>query len=480
MKNISKIFKIVGFNFLLLASILLRAQNNITDFKVDGGEFTFTQNDAQHPCISSQEYDLIDREVSDNLKKLHLENSVNKNTLSTSLIWPLRTAVGFIQCQYYFIGGYVDQNTAATAIQDFNCETNTYDGHQGTDIAIWPYGFNKIDDSQIEVIAAAAGTIIQKNDGNFDRNCSSNTLTANSIIIQHADGSYALYWHMKKNSVTTKTVGQTVVAGEYLGVVGSSGSSSGPHLHFEVWTGNTSATYKDPFSGSCNLLNANSWWASQKPHTDPAIMKVSVNTTDIAMATCPNSDVLTESDTFLVPFQGTGLSPGYAKFYIFTREIPANTTLSMAILNPNGTPFNSWTYIMPTFNKTRYYGFSKLLPTVDGTYTFQATYNGVTCSKMFTITHSLGISAAPDADYFRVFPNPTNDDFLVTANGIENENYTFTITNSIGQIVKKEKATIENNKLEKSFAVTSLSKGLYFLIIEGAKSRTVKKIVKNN
>jgi murein DD-endopeptidase MepM/ murein hydrolase activator NlpD len=81
-----------------------------------------------------------------------------------------------------------------------------------------------MDNNLVEVIAAAPGTILAVHDGEFDRNCTSNSLTANYIMIQHADGSQALYWHMKNVSVTTKTVGQTVTAGEHLGVVGSSGS----------------------------------------------------------------------------------------------------------------------------------------------------------------------------------------------------------------------------------------------------------------
>ncbi len=167
-------------------------------------------------------------------------------------------------------------------------------------------------------------------------------------------------------------------------------------------------------------------------------------------------------------------------FTFFWKDILANATISLRILNPNGSTFNRWSYIVPTNNKVSYYGSSKLLPTTDGIYTFEASYNGVSCSKTFTITHSLGISDNTTTDYFKVFPNPTSNDFLVTAAGIENENYTFTITNSVGQIVRTEKATIENNKLEKSFLVTGLSEGVYFLIIESAKSRTVKKIIKNN
>ncbi len=476
MKNI---LLTIGFSVLILAPSL-RAQSKSVTIPIDYNDYSFPKNDAQNPCITTQEYAALNKEVNDNLKKLALNKSANRNVLTTSLLWPLKLAAGFTQCEYHFIGAYVDQNTATTTIQDYDCGTNTYDGHQGTDIAIWPYSLYKMDNNQVEVVAAAGGTIIQKNDGNFDRNCGSNTLTANSIIIQHADGSYALYWHMKNGSVTTKAVGQTVVAGEKIGVVGSSGSSSGPHLHFEIWAGSTNTTYKDPFSGVCNLLNVTSWWTTQRPHAEPAIMKASVHPTDITLATCPNSDVPNESDTFVVPFQGAGLAPGYAKFYFFWKDILANATISLRILNPNGSTFNSWSYIVPTNNKVSYYGSSKLLPTTDGVYTFEASYNGVACSKTFTITHTLGISDTPDADYFRVFPNPTNNDFLVIAAGIENENYTFTMTNSIGQIVRTEKATIENNKLEKLFSVASLSEGVYFLIIEGTKSRTVKKIVKNN
>ena len=94
-----------------------------------------------------------------------------------------------------------------------------------------------MDNNQVEVIAAAAGTIVDKADGNFDKNCGSNNLMANYLVIQHTDGSRVLYFHMKKNSLTTKAIGQPVALGEYLGVVGSSGNSSGPHLHFEYHMG---------------------------------------------------------------------------------------------------------------------------------------------------------------------------------------------------------------------------------------------------
>mgnify|MGYP001985754399 CR=1 FL=1 len=55
----------------------------------------------------------------------------------------------------------------------------------------------------------------------------------NTLIIQHVNNIVSLYMH---NSILTKNVNELVLSGEVIGVVGDSGeSSSGPHLHFELW-----------------------------------------------------------------------------------------------------------------------------------------------------------------------------------------------------------------------------------------------------
>jgi murein DD-endopeptidase MepM/ murein hydrolase activator NlpD len=61
-------------------------------------------------------------------------------------------------------------------------------------------------------------------------------LQANSVCIQHAGGEYTLYAHLKQGSVLVKK-GQHVKAGELLGKIGNSGSSSSPHLHFCFYDG---------------------------------------------------------------------------------------------------------------------------------------------------------------------------------------------------------------------------------------------------
>ena len=73
-----------------------------------------------------------------------------------------------------------------------------------------------------DVIASASGTVIMSQYYGGYGNC---------IIIDHGGGVSTLYAHM--SSLIAKN-GQYVTAGEVIGKVGSTGNSTGPHLHFEV------------------------------------------------------------------------------------------------------------------------------------------------------------------------------------------------------------------------------------------------------
>ena len=86
------------------------------------------------------------------------------------------------------------------------------------------------------VVAAADGTVVATNSScthNWGKSysCGCGGGYGNYVIIQH-DGTYStLYGHMASVSVS---VGQSVSAGQTIGYVGSTGFSTGFHLHFEV------------------------------------------------------------------------------------------------------------------------------------------------------------------------------------------------------------------------------------------------------
>ncbi|MDE0215121.1 MAG: M23 family metallopeptidase, partial [bacterium] len=70
--------------------------------------------------------------------------------------------------------------------------------------------------------AAASGTVIQvQSRGGY----------GNTIVIDHGGGWTTLYAHLSRYDVS---VGDQVAIGEVIGGIGSTGWSTGPHLHFEI------------------------------------------------------------------------------------------------------------------------------------------------------------------------------------------------------------------------------------------------------
>ncbi|MET4921090.1 LysM peptidoglycan-binding domain-containing M23 family metallopeptidase [Streptomyces sp. PSRA5] len=67
----------------------------------------------------------------------------------------------------------------------------------------------------------------------------------NEVVIKHDDGQYSQYAHLSSLAVSA---GQSVGGGDQIGLSGSTGNSTGPHLHFEIRTGPSYGSDVDPLA----------------------------------------------------------------------------------------------------------------------------------------------------------------------------------------------------------------------------------------
>jgi len=142
-----------------------------------------------------------------------------------------------------------------------------YDEHPGSDFDL-AGGFDTMDAGSATVVAAGPGEVIEVVDGNYDRchldtdtwgaDCDGHPKRANLVALRHTGGFITWYAHFMANSITV-AVGDMVDRGDPLGLVGSSGNSTGPHLHFEL--NDADENVIDPFAGPHS--QDESWWCEQ-------------------------------------------------------------------------------------------------------------------------------------------------------------------------------------------------------------------------
>ena len=137
------------------------------------------------------------------------------------LEWPLRQADTLTDTYgVHGVSNFVDLDpTAPGALLDYRCLGRSYDlssgyNHQGIDYFTWPFAWKWMDEDAVEVVAAAPGVIAFRSDGFDDESCGLSGGDWNAVYLFQLDGSVAFYGHLKKNSLTPKTVGQWVQAGE--------------------------------------------------------------------------------------------------------------------------------------------------------------------------------------------------------------------------------------------------------------------------
>lgn len=297
---------------------------------VEGGELRA----PQHAPLSAEAEAKILAEAERNLRTLGRAAPLPGEKKAVGLSWPVGQRPGVGGEGRTGVANYVDLDSGfPQKLRDFTCGKRTYDtasgyNHAGIDIFITPFTWQAMAQGALEVRAAAAGTLVYRKDGEYDRNCSMNSPdTPNMVVIAHDDGTAGRYLHMKKDSVTQAAVGTRIPAGAPLGLIGSSGISTGPHLHFELRGANNEVI--EPHSGQCNGVASR--WLDQPAYRQPRLTFVGVHSAppqvfpdECARVEQPNHRRL------FAPGQTVYISGFYA-------DQPANKQSTIVVRRPDGT-----------------------------------------------------------------------------------------------------------------------------------------------
>ena len=103
-------------------------------------------------------------------------------------------------------------------------------------------------------------------------------MTGNTVIIEHGGGLKTYYLHMSEIDCEE---GQIVEKGDIIGLVGSTGYSTGAHLHFEVRIGSYAVNPWRLFDGSSTIYQ---WEDIEMPRTEETENAEGIESTEDAAA----------------------------------------------------------------------------------------------------------------------------------------------------------------------------------------------------
>ena len=167
--------------------------------------------------------------------------------------------------QDLYVYNFVDLDPTG-GLLDWNCGRQTYDTHTGEDSIIRSFREQAIG---VPVFAALDGRVTEVQGPNWpDDSWGTHTRPYdNHVVVAHANRQETVYGHFKRGSISVH-VGRRVLAGQQLGLTGSSGNSSGPHLHLTTrWRGDV----YEPFAGRCRP--GSSGWLNQVPQRTEAYVR---------------------------------------------------------------------------------------------------------------------------------------------------------------------------------------------------------------
>jgi len=297
------------------------------------------ENPAPTDAISDAERARLVAATAANVARLTTEGRLVPQKAGGDVLfqWPVKLTDGHPDRAGFSTSNFVDENPAfPDRLLDYSCGTRTYDradgyNHAGTDFYSWPFTWRKMAQGETVAVSAADGIIVNRQDGNFDQSCGPNSNAANFVFIRHDDGSVAWYMHLKSGSLTAKGIGDPVAAGEFLGIVGSSGSSTAPHLHFEVYDSQNRLV--DPWAGACNRRGTTSRWVQQGPYYVSRVNHLATSDAAPEFPPCPGIEN---------PHDQRYFAPGQTVYAVgYFRDLKRGDSPVFNVYRPDGSPFFS-------------------------------------------------------------------------------------------------------------------------------------------
>lgn len=294
---------------------------------------------------------------------------VHQTTLPNLIQWPFH-GQPIVEAM---INNYADVDPRDGIAADYLGGPYQYDGHDAFDISIANFAAM---DAGISVFAAASGTVVEVQDGNYDRETESLSVPANYVKIDHGNGWSTLYYHLSTNTITVK-VGDTVTTNTIIGQVGSSGHSSGAHLHFNLYR------YNRPIE--TGYARADYWAVPFGYAQDDPTEVINSGITNYSVFT---ADDIQEEPSEVNTFSTTGNDTVYFWYKISPIEPP--DTVRIKWYRPNGTLYTTYSGDPTVARRVSYHNWSfnsTAWKTAVGTWRVALEINGVEkASETFTVT----------------------------------------------------------------------------------------------
>ena len=416
----------------------------------------------QIECVTEDQYQLFLRPaIENNIARLRQEGKLHADNFAkmggeVKFGWPLRMADNYKEIDgvnsYFYISNFADIDHDESYRLDWECHTaigdtyyfggaKNYDQHNGADIVPYPFPWQMMDDENVDIVAAADGQVIHMYNGNsIDRNCDTphvfnyepfnDGYYGNFIALLHDDNSITVYAHMKSGTMANLEVDDMVVAGQYLGKIGSSGNSSAPHLHFE-FRHCEDCQYDEPWFDpeGCNEDVTESRWLDQIPYYEPEVLRVATHNNipvfkDCAEYESGGNETINMSNHFS--------TAEVLMISVAMRDFFVDDVIDVDIINSAGAILENMDWVATSnYYRELFFFTTSLAGYATGTYKIRVTHQGKFYYHFFTVNCPAAQTLSGTHTGVRGYLNGDNINSTATISGVSTNDVLYQAENYV-------------------------------------------------